>query len=94
MVVKNAGVYRRLVYRRLEIGECFPGTAPTGRVAGVIEIFASAGGKASASEDILAALWTKLVSMGSFDELPVGAVARAPIDVLTSKRSRTTFYGS
>lgn len=60
MVVKNAGVYWRLVYRRLEIG----------------------------------ALWTRLVSMGSFDELPVGAVARAPIDVLTSKRTRTTFDGS
>ena len=64
----------------LEIGECFPETAKTGRVASLIELFASAGITASASEDILAALWTKLVSMGSFG--PVGAAARAPIDVL------------
>lgn len=66
----------------LEIGECFPETAKTGRVARLLELFASAGITATASEDILAALWTKLVSMGSFG--PVGAAARAPIDVLIS----------
>ena len=61
----------------LEIGECFPETAQPGRVAALLELLATAGIAASASDDILAALWTKLVSMGSFG--PVGAVARAPI---------------
>ena len=64
----------------LEIGECFPETAQPGRVAALLDLLAAAGIAASASDDILAALWTKLVSMGSFG--PVGAVARAPIDVL------------
>ena len=70
----------------LEIGECFPETANTGRVASLLELFAVAGITASSSEDILAALWTKLVSMGSFG--PVGAAARAPIDVLIALQAR------
>ena len=66
----------------LTIGEPFskPGSPPSARVSALCELFSQAQVAAEPSDDILKALWTKLVSMGSFG--PVGAVSRAPIDVM------------
>ena len=66
----------------LEIGNPFAVVAGSTdrQVESLCALLSQSGVVANPSDDILAALWTKLVSMGSFG--PVGALVRAPIDVM------------
>ena len=67
----------------IEIGEVFGGGASSPRIDALVARLVEAGVAATASPDIRKALWTKLISMACSG--PIGAVTRAPLDVISTQ---------
>ena len=82
--IDGAGVIRKHVSGSIEVGEYFTDLLkPSDRVKRFTDILATAGVESLASTDIKTRMWNKFTSMACNG--PIGAVTRAPLDVISTE---------